>query len=200
MIMEAIKTGGGGIVPANDDPTALIGSPGIGGNGAAMLPDAVIAWARAAAAGERVVYCKGHIQAWAATGRRMRELQEAGLVDLTMNHRADPKEYIAIRRSKPWPVGDGKVQRIARPVPSYDPHIGALFDHLRELASEGAPCPSNIDLARAVGLETARQGSYLLTCLVQANKVRNTATRDVPGRIITIVSTGRQTGTFGGVA
>lgn len=140
------------IVAANDLMGDMAGSPGFGGTGGAMLPEAVTAWAKDARAGDRIVYARGHLQGWSKAGRRMRELSDAGLVALTQDHKT--KEYIATRKTRRWreaPAGACPT-RVARAMRCYDPHVGWLLDLIREWAAAGKVCPPNREIATIMGL------------------------------------------------
>lgn len=203
--MQAMQLTGVGIMAANDEPCARVigpleGQSHLGGDGMAMLADAVTAWVKAAAPGQQIVYATGHLPAWSKGPGRMRDLACEGYVHLVCDRKPDPKQYVAQRTSMAWREEAAPQRRIARAVASYEAEVARLYDVLRELAAEGAPCPSNAELAREIGLETAQQGAYALSCLVKADKVINRPVEGPPYRVITIVSGGRRTGLVGGAA
>lgn len=187
-----------GLPPSGDAGPAPIGALDgvchIGGDGSVMLAEAVDAWARAAIDGQRIVYGIGHLPVWSKGAALMRGLAERGLVHLFHDRRPSPKHYVAVRTAVAWREPT-EAARVARAVPSYDPHLAVLFDLLRELAAEAAPCPTNGELATRLGLDRGQQVSYLLGCLAKAGKIRVTF-GDSTGpsdRVVTIVASGRST-------
>lgn len=193
-------------IAANDDPDAaaslgeLHGFHRIGGDAAVMLPEAVTAWVRGAAAGAQKVYAVGHLPTWSKGPGAMRELCAKGFVNLTCKRDTAPKQYIAQRTSKPWTELVSAPKRVARPVPCYDRHLAELMDLVREWAEAEAPVPPNAEIAKLLGLDRGVQVAYLFGVLDKAGQIRRRAIDGPPYRIITVVKTGRSTGDFGGLA
>jgi hypothetical protein len=192
----------GAPVAANDQPATgrrrirgeLAGSPSFGGTGACMLPEAVEAWAKAAATGDELIYAEGHLPPWAKAPRLLRDFHGDGLVGLTIDHKATPKLYIAQRTAEPWPVAQKQRRRVGRQIPNKDPQLAELLELLEEWAAKGEPCRTNSAIARLLGIADRVRVSYLFRCLVGEGLIRNRPIVVPPYRIITIVKSGQSTG------
>ena len=178
------------IPAANDDPAAiglsadarrrvrgeLTGSPSFGGVGACMLPEAVEAWVKAAAAGDELIYAEGHLPVWAKAPRLLRDYHGEGLVGLTIDRSQQPKLYIAQRTAVRWPVATKERRRVGRQIPSKDPHMAELLLMLEEWAAKGEPCRTNAAIARLLGLADKVRVSYLFRCLSGEGLIRYVVT------------------------
>ena len=69
-----------------------------------------------------------------------------------------------------------------------------VLDLLARRADDGAHCPSNREIARACALRDADAAAYQIRVLVQAGLIVRHMVPLSPGRIVTIVETGRKTG------
>lgn len=171
---------------------------GTGANGACMLVGDAIAWAEAARAGDELAYAIGKLPAWSQTPRRMRELDERGLVFCFQDGTKTPRHYVARRLDKPWTEGFAP-RRIARDVAPAGDDKARLLRVLKNAAKAGRPCPYNRDLAIEADLEGSDRASYLLKLLVKAGAIVNEASEWMPGRQITIVANGHKTAVSVGV-
>lgn len=170
----------------------VLAPAGFGASGAVMLADAAVAWAKAARPGDELVYATGHQPAWSATPKRMRALDDMGLVFCFHDRSATPKHYVARRLAKPWcePKAEPRIARLV--VPAGDDKA-RLLKVLKAEARAGLPCSSNRDLAIKAGLRDGDRASYLIKLLVRDGAILNEAVRWWPGRQITDLASGRAT-------
>jgi hypothetical protein len=171
---------------------------GFGGAGAVMLADAAVAWAKAAKPGDELVYAIGHLPAWSQTPKRLRELDDLGLVFCFQDGSKTPKHYVVRRLSKAW-VAPKPAPRIAREIADAGDEKARLLKVLKRAARAGRPCPYNRDLAIEADLSDGDRASYLLKLLVKDGVIVNEPSEWMPGRQITICATGRQTSVSAGV-
>lgn len=154
--------------------------------------DAVQQWAVGAAAGERCVYARAVTLPHGADGpARARTLAARGVLTLNLARHAPGSElfdYLAKRTTVPFEA----------PAPDAEEALPwqerLLLEHLSRRADQGAPCDSNRALARAVGLRDGDQASYRLKRLRDRGLILLAAVPVEPGRVVTIVETGRRTG------
>lgn len=71
---------------------------------------------------------------------------------------------------------------------------GRMLAALSAVAEAGAVCPSNGDLARQLALNSRDRAQYLIVRLARANLIRVESGSSFDGRVVTIVATGRKTG------
>lgn len=71
---------------------------------------------------------------------------------------------------------------------------GRMLAALTRVADAGAVCPSNGDLARQLALNSRDRAQYLIVRLARAGLIRVESASSFEGRVVTIVATGRRTG------
>jgi hypothetical protein len=200
--MMAMQVQSAPSIAANDDPMALPladlhGFHRIGGDCAVMLPEAVVAWVRDAAAGDRRPYAFGHLPAWSKGPQMMRTLCARGFVHLTCKSAAAPKIYYAERTDKPWCDAEPAPRRVARVVSCYDTHLVELLALVGEWAAAAEPMPSNAQIAKLLGLRKGVQVAYLLGLLERGGQISRRPIEGWPFRVVTVVKAGVSTGTGG---
>lgn len=165
---------------------------------------ALDAWVEAAGEGETFLYAKGcGLPKWSKVPGRVRALSEAGLVTMRQAHKAEfDTDFIVRRTAAPWvakvapaPCSAGEVDRIAGEQ-RRDAETGMLLELLQTAASVNAPCPSNAWLGGRIGCSADRV-KRLFDMLIEAGTIQRRLSDWNPGRIVTIVATGRETGTEG---
>ncbi|MES2494611.1 MAG: hypothetical protein V4618_00725 [Pseudomonadota bacterium] len=170
----------------------LIDLTRIGGNGACAQAAAIDGWTAEAAPGAECVYAIGHLPVWSKGPGAMRVLAERGYVHLFHDRAPQPKHYVARRTARPW-AGPVRPVRVARQVACLSGHLAPAMEMLAEAAEMDLACPSNAELAEALGV-TARQAAYLVGCLVRAGSIQVELVVGPPFRIVTIVQSGISTG------
>lgn len=168
--------------------------------GAHRTPDQLSSWAAKAKPGEDVVYSTG-VRPGDKIGAAVRALHDAGVVALTSKRVAADQgggfRFIAQRLADPRPS-----QRLRRPAPqgrfaaASDDAKRTLRMVLRQLvraAKRGEPCPTNAELARAVGLKDAVAASYRMRRLVKDGAIVVEEPSPLERRVVTIVASGAQT-------
>ncbi|WP_219822606.1 hypothetical protein [Sphingomonas montanisoli] len=183
------------LVAANDALEPCVYGGGI--DAAAMPAGAVDAWVRNAQPGAKTIYARGHLPRWAKGPAIVRDYAAIRLVALTQTRGADGIcEYWVERTSAAFAELPG-------PPPPPRPRRGddeaQLLELLGEIAEAGQPCPSNFDLAHALDISGPDRVKYLLHCLQQASHITRAASDWAPGRIVTIVATGKATTVAEGV-
>lgn len=157
-----------------------------GGTGSVMMVAGVVAWVKAAAKGEELVYGIGHLPAWSKAPRVVRDLDDRGIVVAFHDVAQSPKHYVIRRTGAPYSEAPVPL-RVARDVPPRDREEAALLRLLTREARAGRPCPCNRELAELLHLKNGDRASYLLKCLAAGGFIRNEPAAVPPGRIITIV-------------
>lgn len=162
----------------------------IGATGAVMLPDAVIAWVKAAPEGRELAYAQGSLPGWSKTPALVRELDRRGIVFAFYDGKGG--DYVIRRLSAPYSPARAPA-RIAREIAPSADDKARLLKVLRAEAKAGQPCSTNKTLAIKAGLKDAARASYLLKLLVKDKAITNEASEWAPGRRITIVGTDYRT-------
>lgn len=162
----------------------------IGGTGAVMTRDAVLAWVETAPTGRELAYAEGSLPGWSKTPATVRDLDDRGIVFAFYDGKKG--QYVIRRLSAPYTPAR-QPMRIAREIAPSADDKARLLKVLRAEAKAGQPCSSNKVLAIKAGLKDADRASYLLKLLVKDGAIRNDATEWKPGRRITIVATGDRT-------
>ncbi|SDC30206.1 hypothetical protein SAMN05444678_102242 [Sphingomonas sp. YR710] len=181
---------------------------GLSGTGIAICQIAALdAWVAAAREGETFLYAKGcGLPKWSKVPARVRTLGDAGFVTLRQVHQAEfDTDFLVRRTALPWvadvgpvPCSAGAFDRMASDR-QRDAEAAMLLGLLGTAASLDAPCPSNAWLAGRIGCCPDRV-KRLFDVLINAGSIRRRHSEWEPGRIVTIVATGRETGTDGGGA
>lgn len=204
--MTAAQIAGPAIgIPANDDPhreaavNRTIGAMeggvfGGSADAAVMLLTDVKAWLASAPAGAELVYASGvHLPIWAKGPALMRDMAALGIVELFHQRPSrGQKHYIARMTGR-------EVRDFGQPMArTRSDEESRLLDLLTECADNGHLCPSNAALATELDLTDGLRASYLLGCLEKRGLITREATDWVPGRIVTIVATGKATAAIEG--
>ncbi len=189
------------VVAANDGvgrTVAAMDSAMFGGAALGMLKSEAAAWLRRAQPGAELLYAIGCTPpVWAGAAKLLRDMEAAGVVALSVERPArGVKHYIARRSAVPVPATVA-ARPVLRPARADDQQrmLDLLIDH----ADDARPCPSNADLAAALELTDGLRASYLLGCLEASGAIFREASAWMPGRIVTIVASGRATGIMEGV-
>lgn len=171
------------------------------------------AWLDSAVPGDELRYATGPaLGRDAPAGKLARQWAEEGEVVLFQRRLGPgkPLEYVARRREPPVrPRADaarggsarltGQARRgsarPALPLPQdFDASDeGRMLAALTELADAGAPCPSNVELARKLDLNSRYRAQYLINRLCRANLIRVASASSFEGRTVTIVASGART-------
>jgi hypothetical protein len=193
---------------ANDDPLSeaalnrTIGAMeggvfGGSADAACMLLADVMAWLKTAMPDAELVYATGHLPVWSKAPARMRAAAEVGLVALFQDRpKRGIKHYIAHRTAREW--FDFMAPAALTAGHTRTDEENRLLDLLIECADNGHLCPSNAALAGELDLTDGLRASYLLGCLEKQGLITREPTDWVPGRIITIVATGKATAAIEG--
>lgn len=163
--------------------------------GVMMKPEQLTSWAERALPGEDVVYSSG-ARPGDRIGAAVRALHDAGVVTMTSKRVDGRLRFIAQR------LPEARARRMGKPAPQgrFAPAAGdakattrMVFQLLRRAARCGAPCPTNAELARIVGLKDAVAASYRVRRLVKDGVIRVEEPGPLERRVVTIVATGMQT-------
>lgn len=163
----------------------------------ALKPEQLISWAQRARPGEDVAYFTGDRPSEALRSV-VRDLSAQGLVVPTTKRAGAGFRFIAQRLEAPRP---SQLRARARVNPGQfrqsSDHAkrvgGAVLRLLSRAANRGQACPTNAELARALGLKDAVAASYRVRCLVRAGKIRVEEPSPTERRVVTIVATGKST-------
>ena len=168
--------------------------------------DDLSGWAERAGEGDWCIYARAaylpKASFSAALARRMAARWMVTLPSRRCPSRPDLWEYLARRtavafndravygdRPTPRPRASADVRREA-----LSSEARRVLDLLARRADDGAHCPSNREIARACALRDADAAAYQIRVLVQAGLIVRHMVPLSPGRIVTIVETGRKTG------
>lgn len=202
-------------VPAGGEPRFVLGPLTLYAEVATME-----AWLERAVPGDELVYATGPAlgrdapaavlaRQWAAEGEVATHVRRTGA--------GRALEHFMRRREPPVPPRPasarggsggavrsggmfGKVRRgssrPALPLPAdFDgSDEGRMLAALTRVADAGAACPSNGVLARELALNSRDRAQYLIIRLARANLIRVESGSSFDGRVVTIVATGRKTG------
>lgn len=106
------------------------------------------------------------------------------------------KIYRAKRRPDPprtsYPAGKGSADPLDNPEFCASA-AGRVYAMLAECAARGLECPSNGELAEALGFEGREQGRYQFKALVRAGLIRVIEPNRYSARVIEIVASGKRT-------
>ncbi|MBA4092277.1 MAG: hypothetical protein C0494_17030 [Sphingobium sp.] len=166
-----------------------------GGALAMMKPDQLDNWAARALPGEDAVYSVG-ARPGDKIGAAARELQAAGLVTMTSKRMDGRLRHIVQRLADPRPSRKVYAAPRGRFAPASDDAKRATRAVLRLLvraAKRGEPCPTNAELARAVGLKDAVAASYRMRRLVKDGAIVVEEPSPLERRVVTIVASGART-------
>lgn len=159
------------------------------------------AWMAIARENDRFIYATRAVLPIASTGaKRMRELAERGLVELTRPRSTiDPTvfNYQARRTAKPTPLTrPARARLVAAAVPPLEDEvavINALMPVLERFARHGRPCPTDRQLAARAEL-TEQQVRNGLRAMADARLIVVQGCAPPTSRRIIILSTGHITG------
>ena len=164
-----------------------------------LMPDSAIrSWAAEAAPGSSIVYARGAALPSGAGVDLVRALAQAGTVAPVRRRAPHGFDFIAQRTRSPFAL-KAAVARLARgPVrrnrkASTKTECRALYRLIKKAAAEGRPCPTNAELARAVGLKDADAARFRLRRLVAEGLITFTDHGPNERRVATITETGRST-------
>lgn len=157
----------------------------------AVPAGAIEAWIVSAEPGDEIVYATGpSLPHGMASVYMVRELAEAGHVRLHMRRNRDTRalEYVAVRRIAESPVVPASPCEV-------DPRGIArrMMQLLTKAALTCRPCPTNAELAAALGLKNAEAARYEFNRLVRQGKITVADFGPRRRRVVTIVATGQQT-------
>ncbi len=161
-----------------------------------MKPEQLDHWAARALPGEDVVYSTG-ARPGDAIGAAVRQLHAAGLVTMTSKRMDGRLRHIVQRLPEPRPS-----QQLRKPVPRGRFTVASddakrttrmVLRQLARAAGRGEPCPTNAELARAVGLKDAVAASYRMRRLVKDGAIVVEEPSPIERRVVTIVATGKKT-------
>jgi len=167
------------------------------------------AWLEASAPGDELRYATGPaLGRDAPAGLLARQWADEGEVVLFQRRpgAGKPLEYVARRKEppvKPRSSAGGVFgtarRRQARPAQAVPGDFdasdeGRMLAVLTRAADAGAPCPSNIELARTLDLKSRDRAQYLINRLCRACLIRVASASSFDGRVVTIAATGRKTG------
>lgn len=171
---------------------------------------AMEAWLERAAPGDELVYATGPAlgrdapaavlaRQWAQEGEVATHVRRTGA--------GRALEHFMRRREPPVQPRSGGGARLfgnarrgsARPAMTLPADFetsdeGRMLAALTRVADAGAVCPSNGDLARQLALNSRDRAQYLIIRLARANLIRVESGSSFDGRVVTIVATGRKTG------
>lgn len=162
-----------------------------------MRPEQLQSWAERARPGEDVVYSTG-IRPGEQVGALARALCESGVVALTSKRVEGGLRFIAQRRPDPRPsmlrarmaTPRGRFTLAADDAKATTRMVLRL---LTRAANRGEPCPTNGELARALGLKDAVAASYRVRRLVKDGKIAVEEPSPLERRVVTIIATGNST-------
>lgn len=163
----------------------------------ALKPEQLISWAQRARPGEDVAYFTGDRPS-EALRLTARDLHAQGLVAVTTKRAGAGFRYIAQRLEAPRP---SQLRARARFNPGQFTRRAdggkcttrAVLRLLTRAAIRGDACPTNAELARALGLKDAVAASYRVRRLVREGKIRVEEPSPTERRVVTIVATGKST-------
>lgn len=164
----------------------------------ALKPEQLINWAERARPGENVAYFTG-TRPGDAVRAVASALHSQGLVTMTTKRATDgATRHILQRLAAPRP---SKLRALARINPGRFQSRAdgakcttkAVLRLLTRAANRGQACPTNAELARALGLKDAVAASYRVRRLVRENKIRVEEPGPTERRVVTIVATGKST-------
>lgn len=159
------------------------------------------AWAETAEAGDRCVYARLERLPKDCPIRDLaRRLADEGSIVLLPQVRRERGlyDYLAKRTALSLvPKAAAAGSTALRDEGALPPETRRVLDHLSREADLGAPCSSNRRLANACGLRDGDQASYQVKKLRRLGFIIVTEVPAGPGRVVTIVETGAQTGLVG---
>ncbi len=168
--------------------------------GAQRTPDQMSRWAERALPGEDVVYSTG-VRPAEKIGAAVRAMRDSGVVALTSKRLSAEQgggfRFIAQRLADPRPSQHvRKAAPRGRFAPASDDAKRTTRMVLRQLAraaKRAEPCPTNAELARAVGLKDAVAASYRVRRLVKDGAIVVEEPSPLERRVVTIVASGLRT-------
>lgn len=174
-------------------PLPLVETPGA----FAVQAEQLVDWVIEAEEGERCIYARAATLGYhRALRERAQRFAGQGVVSLALQRFAADSglfDYIAKRTCAPLAPD--------MPPPPRDDVLTAearrVLDLIVRLADQGAPCASNRGIASAAGLRDADAAGYQLRRLAELGFIIRKAVPVEPGRVVTIVETGAQTGLIG---
>jgi len=168
------------------------------GNEGAMPDAAIRTWAANAEPGASIVYARGAALPASAGVDLVRSLAQAGAVAPVRRKMPHGFDFIAQRTRSPFAL-QSAVSRLSRgPVRrarkvSTKTECRALYRILKKCAAEARVCPTNAELAKALGLKDAKTVSNRLLRVVAAGLVKFTDFGPNERRVALIVESGAQT-------
>lgn len=162
---------------------------------ACAAPAALQAWFETARAEEGIVYASGHaLDRQHRTAVKVAGWRDIGAVRTHQKRRADGGwDWIAVKRgagSAPERA-DGPI-RPGQPAPDPDSEQGRVLAMLKQAAKFGLPCPSNGEIARALGLKDRQAARYHVGALARARIIIIENRGPRCARIVTIAATGQR--------
>lgn len=173
---------------------------------------AMEAWLERAAPGDELVYATGPAlgrdapaavlaRQWAQEGEVATHVRRTGpgrALEHFMRRREPPVQPRSGPRGGARLFGNAR-RGSARPAMTLPADFegsdeGRMLAALTRVADAGAVCPSNGDLARQLALNSRDRAQYLIVRLARANLIRVESASSFEGRVVTIVATGRKTG------
>ncbi len=173
---------------------------------------AMEAWLERAAPGDELVYATGPAlgrdapaavlaRQWAQEGEVATHVRRTGpgrALEHFMRRREPPVQPRSGPRGGARLFGNAR-RGSARPAMTLPADFeasdeGRMLAALSRVADAGAVCPSNGDLARQLALNSRDRAQYLIVRLARANLIRVESGSSFDGRVVTIVATGRKTG------
>ena len=164
-------------------------------DGVVASADMIVAWAKAARAGDLFVYAtRCSLPVASAGAKAARDLAGQGLVLLTQARvtGTDLRNYRATRSGRAWPSEKAPPRRVDH-VDEEAICIDRLLPHLQRAARFGLPCPTDSQLARKAGVEVMAVAPTL-RAMNEYGIIRIEGVRAPTLRRVTIVATGHRTG------
>ena len=150
------------------------------------------AWHRGAAPGDRCTYAIGPaLGSRAGAAQLARELAARGAAHLFQERDGKGWRYCIEKRAAP-------VRPDGRVVPLDPASIeGRLLALLTRAADASRPCPTNEELAEALGLGAGHEARYRFGRLIEGGHLRLIESRRFGGRVIEVAATGARTAALG---
>lgn len=153
--------------------------------------EAVEQFARAAKAGDEMVYCEAPELIRCGTSTRVRELAAERILRPHNRRREGGGWVFFVVRTGYRPAAP----RSAAETALADAATDEIYRRLKRAANLDQPCPSDAELARGAGLESRKQAERRFRKLVDAGLIESMLAFEggVRTRIVTIVATGKAT-------
>lgn len=153
--------------------------------------DDLDAFVRRARPGESFVYCEAPDLIRGETSLRVAALTGDGLVrPHHVRRQGGGWEWFVVRTGKGLPKKKSAAEQALS-----DPFTETIYRAIKRAANFGDPCPSLAQMARIAGLDTRPQAAWRFRKLINAGLIESEIVYDkgVPGRIVTVVESGRKT-------